>query len=182
MKHGGQPSFYGKMQLVDRLHALLDDEPLRTDVDAAHHPPLVVKVAEHHEDAAALFAERVLDRHLDVVERDVCRAGGGRIRRLDRLRGDAFAALDENDRETVLRETVSTNRTSWRAGHGLTSVLHPTVKLADKDDAADQHTVRMEATGNNDHSLVREPAKHHVSPVSSQRIVHNGTTRLTFRS
>ena len=63
-----------RLALVDPLHALLDDGALAACGHAAHHPPFVVEVAEHDEDAAALLAQGVLDGHLDLVEGDVCGA------------------------------------------------------------------------------------------------------------
>ena len=91
-----------RLALVDPLHALLGDEPLAARGRAAHDPALVVEVREHDEDAAALLAERVLDGDLDLVEDDVRRARGGRVRGLDRLRRHALLALDEDDGEAVL--------------------------------------------------------------------------------
>lgn len=54
-------------------------------------------------DALVLLAEEVLDGDLDVVEGDVGGAGGGRVRRLDGLRLDALAALDQEDAEALAR-------------------------------------------------------------------------------
>ena len=87
----------------DALHALFDDEPLGTGGRAAEHPALVVKVAEHDEDTAALLPERVLDGYLDLVEGDVCGASSGRVRSLDLPRFDALAAFYQDNGESVLR-------------------------------------------------------------------------------
>lgn len=96
----------------DALHALFDDEPLGTSGRAAEHPALVVKVAEHDEDAATFLPEGVLDRHLDLVERHVRGTGGGRIRGLDLPRLDTFAALDEDHGESVV--CLTAHREAWK--------------------------------------------------------------------
>ena len=81
---------------------LLDDESLCARGRAAHHPALVVEVAQHDVDTCALFPERVSDRHAHVGEGDVGCTRGGRVARLDRLRLDTFAARYENDGEAIL--------------------------------------------------------------------------------
>ena len=63
----------------------------------SHVPPLVVKVAENHENALVFLAEEVLDRDLDVVVSDECSPCRGRVGRLDGLRLESLAALDKQD-------------------------------------------------------------------------------------
>lgn len=69
----------------------------------AHHPSLVVEVAEDDVNPSTLFTESVLYGHLDIVKGDICRAGGGGISRLDSLRGDIVITLNEDDCESLLQ-------------------------------------------------------------------------------
>jgi hypothetical protein len=62
----------------------------------------VVEVAQDNENSAALGAERVFDRYADVIERDVGRACGRRVGRLDGLGRDAFLTRDEDDCQAIL--------------------------------------------------------------------------------
>ena len=68
-----------------------------------HRPSLVVKVAQDDVNALVLLTEEVLDGDLDVVKGNVRRTGGGRVRRLDGLRLNALAALDQEDTEALAR-------------------------------------------------------------------------------
>lgn len=89
------------LPLVRPLQALLHNTPLRPRARAAHHPTLVVKVAQDHEQATVLGAEHVLRRDFDVVEGDKTSAGGGRVGGLDRLGLDTFTTGDEEDCEAA---------------------------------------------------------------------------------
>ena len=67
----------------------------------AHHPALVVKVAEDNVDTLVLLAEQVLNGNLDIVECDVGSAGSGRVRGLDGLGLDSFSAWDEDHAQVL---------------------------------------------------------------------------------
>lgn len=67
----------------------------------AHHPALVVKVAEDNVDTLVLLAEQVLNWNLDIVKRDVGCAGSGRIGSLDRLGLDSFSARDKDHAQVL---------------------------------------------------------------------------------
>lgn len=86
----------------DVLQAILKDVPLTPHTRTGHDPPLVVKVAQHNEKTLVLLSEYILNGDLDFVEGDVGRSGGGGVGRLDGLGLDAFAALDEEDRDSFL--------------------------------------------------------------------------------
>lgn len=86
------------------LQALLHDAPLATCRRAAHHPPLVVEVAQHHVDTRAFLTERVLYRYLDVLEGDVCSSSCSGVRGLDRLSLNSWTSLDEEHSEAILME------------------------------------------------------------------------------
>lgn len=109
------------------LHAGFDDKPLAARRRAAHHPALVIEVAEgkkarsfrhdsikclrkessihapeHNKNTSSFFAERVFDRRLDILERDESRACARRVRRLDMFRFNALLSFDQYDSEAVL--------------------------------------------------------------------------------
>ena len=75
--------------------------PLRTRARTAHHPALVVKVAQDHKQTTVFGAEHVLRRNLDVVEGDEAGTGGGRVGSLDRLGLDTFTTGNEEDCESA---------------------------------------------------------------------------------
>ena len=79
---------------------------MRARRTAAHDPSLVVEVAKNDVDPLALFSERVLDWHLDVVKGDICRASRCRVGGLDGLRADVVVTLDEDDREPILESKI----------------------------------------------------------------------------
>lgn len=62
----------------------------------------MVEIAQHNEKTLVFLSEDILDGDLDFVEGDVGRSGGGGVGRLDGLGLDAFAALDEEDRDSFL--------------------------------------------------------------------------------
>ena len=72
----------------------------------------MVKVAENDEDSSSLWAQGVLNRHLDVLKCDVGSTSSRRVAGFDRLGLNAFSTFDQDDSETVIslasnRETVS---------------------------------------------------------------------------
>ena len=89
------------LALVRPLDALLDDIPLTPSARARHDPSFVVEVAQHDQQSLIFFAKHVARGNLDVIERDKGGSSGGRVGGLDRLGGDALAALDEEDGETL---------------------------------------------------------------------------------
>ncbi|RUO98916.1 hypothetical protein BC936DRAFT_140762 [Jimgerdemannia flammicorona] len=84
------------LTLVGPLETLLDDQPRPPDDSAVNSPPFVVKVGHDDLEALALLAQQVLDRHLDILECNVTRAGSRRIRRFDSAGFHAGPALDQN--------------------------------------------------------------------------------------
>lgn len=91
-----------RLALRDPLQTFLDDHALSASRGANHDPAFVVEVAQDNENSAALGAERVFDRYADVIERDVGRACGGRVGRLDGLGRDAFLTRNEDDCQAIL--------------------------------------------------------------------------------
>ena len=99
--------FPKRLALRDPFQTFLDDHALRASRCANHDPTLVVEVAQDDENSAALGAERVFDWYADVIERDVGRARGGRVGRLDDFGRDAFLTRDEDDCQAILFQRYS---------------------------------------------------------------------------
>jgi hypothetical protein len=59
-------------------------------------------VPKHNKYSPTFWAERVLNRHLDVFKGDVCSARRSRVARLDRLSLNAFTTLDQDDSKAIL--------------------------------------------------------------------------------
>lgn len=62
----------------------------------------MIKIAQNDPYALSFLAKQVLHRNLHIIEGNIRRASRGRIRRLDRLRLDALASLDQKHTESLV--------------------------------------------------------------------------------
>ena len=102
------------------LQAFLDDCTLAPSRATAHDPSLMVEVAggqylsviaipnkardvpQNDEDSSAFRSQRVFNRNLNVLERNVRCASCWGVRRLNRLRLYTLPSLDKNDSEAIV--------------------------------------------------------------------------------
>lgn len=87
----------------------------------------MVEVAENHAKAIVLSAKDVLHGDLDVVESDIRGPGGGRIRRLDLRRLDAFTSRDQQHRKAAVCAAPNGEVV------GESSICDPSVQLERQD-------------------------------------------------
>lgn len=91
----------GKHLITHVLEALLDDTPLRSRRRAADDPPFVIEVAQYNKYSSILWAQHIARWHLDIIKGYICSASRRGVGRLDGFGGDAFATLNEEDREAA---------------------------------------------------------------------------------
>ena len=95
-----------------------------------------IVVPEDDKDPTTNFSERVTNGYTDVVKGDVSRSGSWRVASLDVARFDSRSALNQDDSETILTETSEWMLASLLSK--ITSVLHPTVKLVERQECSKQ--------------------------------------------